>query len=185
VTLFRCLLWRPSEREAAIGDPLAFPRRLQGEGRHDAPERYGCLYASEVPVSAVVEELARFVGTELRAVDLLRGGQQLALASLELSDSASVIDLDDPDVLAAERLRPSLLATADRSQTQALARALYDRHDRLAGLRWPSSFEPRWANVTLFDRAAADLSLAAIRPLELGDEVVTAAASRLGLRVAA
>jgi hypothetical protein len=185
VILFRCLLWRPSEREAGIGDPLAFPRRLQGEGRHDAPERYGCLYAAEEPVSAVVEELARFVGTELFAVDLLRGGQQLALASLELSDSASVLDLDDPDVLVAEGLRPSLIATADRSQTQALAQALYDRHDRLAGIRWPSAFEPRWANVTLFDRASADLSLVAIRPLALEDEVVAAAASHLGLRVAA
>jgi RES domain len=185
VILYRCLPLRSSAGADADGDPLSFPRRLQGDGRHDAPDRYGCLYASQEPVSAVVEELARFVGTEVVDVDLLRGGRPLALASLELSDSASLLDLDDPDVLAAERLRPSLLATADRARTQAAARRLYEREERLAGLRWASSFNPEWVNVTLFDRASADLSLASVKALELGDQVVAAAASHLGLRVAA
>jgi hypothetical protein len=35
----------------------------QGAGRHDNPELYGCLYASEESVSAVAEQLAPFRGT--------------------------------------------------------------------------------------------------------------------------
>ena len=70
----------------ARGGALWFPRMLQGNGRHDAPQRYGCLYVSEEPLSTVVEQLAPFVGTKLAAPDLVRGGLPLALAALELPD---------------------------------------------------------------------------------------------------
>ena len=144
--LYRCLPWDGS-LSRAIG-VLSFPRELQGGGRHDAPERYGCLYASEEPLSAVVEELGRFAGTELAAADLRRSRMPLALATLRLAGAALLVDLDDPRVLAAEGLRPSLLATADRTRTQAVAGALYERHAEVAGLRWWSTFDPRWKNVT-------------------------------------
>ena len=183
--LYRCLPWDRGGRAAVRGGALRFPRDFQGEGRHDAPGRYGCLYASEEPVSAVVEELARFVGTELAAADLRRSRLQLSLVTLELAASARLVDLDDPLVLAAEGLRPSLLATEERSWTQAAALALYERHEAAAGLRWSSAFESRWANVTLFDRAAGALSVLDIQPLSLADELVQQAARHLGLRVAA
>ena len=183
--VYRCLPWDRSVDAAASGGALWFPRELQGEGRYDAPGRYGCLYASAEPVSAVVEEVARFVGTELSAVDLRRSRVQLSLATLELLESATLVDLDDPFVLVAEGLRPSFLATEERSRTQAIALALYERHDEVAGLRWASAFESRWANVTLFDRTLDALSVVEVRPLELGDELVQKAARHLGLRVAA
>jgi hypothetical protein len=183
VTLYRCLPWDGS-LSRAIG-VLSFPRELQGGGRHDAPERYGCLYASEEPLSAVVEELARFAGTELAAADLRRSRMPLALATLQLAGAALLVDLDDPGVLAAEGLRPSLLATADRTRTQAMAAALYERHAEVAGLRWWSTFDPRWKNITLFDRSRDALSVAEVEPLGLGSELVGEAASFLGLRIAA
>ena len=71
-------------------------------------------------------------------------------------------------MLAEEGLRPSLVATASRARTQADAVALHDRRPSAAGIRWPSAFEAQWANVTLFDRALAALSVAAVRPLSLG-----------------
>lgn len=107
--LFRCFPWNRSVGEAVRGGALWFPRLLQGEGRHDVPERYGCLYVSEEPVSAVVEQLARLVGTELAAPDLVRGGLPLALAAVHLPDGTPLVDLDEPAVLAAEDLRPSLV----------------------------------------------------------------------------
>jgi len=61
--------------------------------------------------------------------------------------------------------------------------ALHERHPDAAGLRWWSTFEPAWANVTLFDRAAETLEVADVRELRLGDEVVGEAAQFLGLRV--
>jgi RES domain len=185
VILHRCFAWDPRAEAAAPGGALWFPRSLQGEGRHDAPERYGCLYASEEPVSAVVEELARFAGTALAAADLRRGGLPLALAELRLADSAVILDLDSPQVLAVAGLRPSLVATGERELTQAVAEGLHERLEDSAGLRWWSALESRWRNVTLFDRARNLLSVGAVRALELEDEVVGEAAGYLGLRPAA
>lgn len=184
--LFRCFPWDRSVDAEARGGALWFPRMLQGEGRHDAPEHYGCLYVSEEPVSTVVEQLARFVGTQTAAPDLVRGRLPLALAALELPEGAPLVDLDEPLVLAAEKLRPSLVATRERPRTQADASALHARHEDAVGLRWWSTFESQWANVTLFDRALqAPLRVDDVRPIRLEDEVVGEAARFLGLAVAA
>lgn len=183
--LYRCFPWDVRVDPAAPGGALWFPQSLQGDGRHDGPERYGCLYVSEEAVAAVAEELARFAGTRLAAADLRRSGLPLALAAVELAEPAELLDLDDPLVLAAEELRPSAVASADRLLTQAVAQALYDGHEGIAGLRWWSGLASQWANVTLFDRALEALSVAAVRPLELGDELVSEAARHLGLRTAA
>lgn len=183
--LFRCFPWNRSVGEAVRGGALWFPRLLQGEGRHDVPERYGCLYVSEEPVSAVVEQLARLVGTELAAPDLVRGGLPLALAAVHLPDGTPLVDLDEPAVLAAEDLRPSLVATRERTRTQAGAAALHDRHPDAAGLRWWSLFEAQWPNVTLFDRAEASLEVEDVKELDLGDDVVGEAARFLGLPLVA
>ena len=182
---FRCFAWDRGVRASAPGGALWFPRPLQGQGRHDAPERYGCLYVSEDPVAAVVEQLAPLAGTRLEESDLVRAGLPLALAALTLPEDALVLDLDEPLVLAEEALRPSLVATRDRARSQADAALLHGRHPDTAGLRWWSAFEPRWANVTLFDRAAPELGVEDVRTLALTDEVVGEAAAFLGLAVAA
>jgi hypothetical protein len=183
--LYRCFPWNRAAAPEERGGPLWFPRRLQGDGRHDAPGRYGCLYASEAAVSAVVEELARFVGTGLAAPDLLRGRLPLALAALELAEEARLVDLDEPLVLAAEGLRPSHVATRERERSQAVAAALHELHGYAAGLRWWSTFDPGWANVTLFDRASEQLDVVEVAEIGLRDEVVEEAARYLGLGVAA
>ena len=183
--LYRCFPWDVAASPEDPGGPLWFPRRLQGGGRHDAPGRYGCLYVSEEPVSVVVEQLAPFVGTGLRAPDLVRGGLPLALAALELAEEARLVDLDQPFVLAVVRLRPSLVATRERERSQADAVTLHDLYPEAVGLRWWSTFEPRWANVTLFDRAKKRLDVLDVARIGLGDEVVEEAARFLGLRVAA
>jgi hypothetical protein len=66
--------------------------------------------------------------------------------------------------------------------TQPQARALHEEHPDTAGIRWWSTFEAQWLNVTLFDRAAAALRLVAARTLTVEDEDVSAAAEVLGLR---
>jgi hypothetical protein len=185
VILYRCFPWDAAASPEDPGGPLWFPRRLQGGGRHDAPGRYGCLYVSEEPVSVVVEQLAPFVGTGLGAPDLVRGGLPLALAALELAEEARLVDLDQPFVLAVARLRPSLVATRERERSQADAAALHELYPEAVGLRWWSTFEPRWANVTLFDRAKKRLDVLEVARIGLGDEVVEEAARFLGLPVAA
>jgi hypothetical protein len=156
---------------------------LQGSGRHDNPLLYGCLYVSEQPVSAVVEQLQHLRGTILAPPDLVVAGRPVALAAIELDDGAAVVDLDEPRVLAGEGLRPSLVATRLRARTQADAASLFERRPEAAGLRWWSTFESQWLNVTLYDRADPSLSVGRIAVLEVHDEIVEEAAAFLGLRI--
>jgi hypothetical protein len=112
---------------------------------------------------------------------LARSGRQLALAGLELDRPATLIDLDDPAVLSTEALRPSIVATARRARTQSDALRLYDEHPEAAGLRWWSTLESSWINVTLFDRAQGVVAVEDVRELTIDDEVVRSAAAFLGL----
>jgi hypothetical protein len=181
VILFRCFAWDASVSARARGGALWFPRMLQGEGRHDAPTLYGCLYVSSEPVSALVEQLAGLTGTSIEPPDLFRHGHPLALAAVELDDGAELLDLDDPAVLVQEELRPSRVATNDRPTTQGQASELFQRHGEVVGVRWWSTFESLWPNITLFDRAETALEVSDVQRLEVGDDVVREAADFLGL----
>ena len=180
--LYRCFAWDERARAAEADGPLWFPRAYQGEGRHDNPDLYGCLYLSEHPISPIVEQLARFRGQRLMPSLLRRRGLPLALAELDLDDRAPLVDLDDPVVLRRERFRPSRIATRQRTTTQPQARLLHDRHPDTAGLRWWSIQEALWMNVTVFDRAAARLRLVSVRALTVDDPSVIEAADFFGLR---
>ena len=182
--LFRCFPWDRNVGPGARGGALWFPRLVQGSGRHDNPLLYGCLYVTEREAAAVVEQLARFAGTSVAPVDLFVAGLPLALAALELADAAELVDVDEPRVLVEEGLRPSLVATRERARTQADAAALFERHPEAYGLRWWSTFESQWTNVTLFDRAAPALALRDVHALTVEDEVVEDAAEFLGLPLA-
>ena len=182
-SLYRVL---PLDRRAAADEPggaLWWPRVLQGAGRHDNQELYGCMYVSETPLSAIAEVLAPFRGTgELVPEMLVRGERQLVLADLSLEHRGeTLVDLDDGEVLAAESLRPSRVATRDRSITQAWAGKLYEAHPDAPGLRWWSTLEASWINVTLFDRAAPALDVAGVRTLDSDDDAVAEAAAFLGV----
>jgi RES domain len=183
VILYRCFAWREAARPADPDGPLWFPRMFQGDGRHDNPDVYGCLYLSDRPQSCVVEQLASFRGQRLTASMLRRRRLPLALARLELDDDRELIDLDDPSVLKRERLRPSRVATRDRATTQPQALALYRRHPKAAGLRWWSSWEALWTNVTLFDRASKALKTVDVSPLTLEHPTLLEAAEFFGLRI--
>ncbi len=180
--LYRAFAWDRAARPDAIDGALWFPRAFQGEGRHDNPDVYGCLYLSDRPVSCVIEQLAAFRGQRLTASLLRRRGLPLALAAIELDDRAVVLDLDDPAVLRRERLRPSVVATRRRDHTQPQALGLYQRHPAAAALRWWSTWEALWANLTVFDRAAPQLRLQEVRELTLDDPIVAEAADLFGLR---
>jgi hypothetical protein len=183
VILHRCFPLSARARAEAADGPLWFPRPLQGEGRHDNPDVYGCLYLSDRPLSPVVEQFAAFRGQRLSASMLRRRGLPLALAEIELADEASLIDLDDPGTLRRERLRPSRVATRHRDITQPQALELYRRYPHAAGLRWWSLWESQWANVTLFDRAASALRLLRTQVLTLEHSAVIEAAELFALRI--
>ncbi len=181
--LYRCFAWDARADDRDPDGTLWFPRVFQGEGRHDNPELFGCLYLSTRALSSVAEQLARFRGQRLLPSLLRRRGLPLGLAELELADPVELIDLDDPVVLRRERLRPSVVATREREMTQPQARRLHAGHPAAAGLQWWSTYEALWMNVTLFDRAAARLRVRSVRALTLDDPAVIEAADWFGLRV--
>jgi hypothetical protein len=178
--LYRCFAWNRRARPGQPDSPLWFPRVFQGDGRHDNPDVYGCLYLSDREVSVAVEQLARFRGQRLIEPMLVRRELPLANAAIELPDNSDLVDLDDPVVLRRRRLRPSLVATRERSLTQPQALAVH-RETEAAGLRWWSIFESQWANYTIFDRVGHRLAVQEVRALTLDDPAVAGAAEFLGL----
>jgi hypothetical protein len=181
--LWRVLPFDPSAEVDQPGGPLWSPREHQGTGRHDNPSLYGCLYLAADPVAAVAEPLNEFRGTgQLTALMLTRLGLPLALAELELSDDATVVDLDDPVFLTERELRPSRIATRIRELTQGTAADMYVEFPDVVGLRWWSTLEAIWINWTLFhDRAAPLLELVEVNELRLDEPVVRDAAVAIGL----
>jgi hypothetical protein len=179
--LRRCFTWDEQARTRSPGGALWFARPFQGQGRHDNPESYGCLYASESEVAAVVEQLAPFQGSLFLPGMLVRRGFPLGLAAIDLSEDEPLLDLDEPRVLARERLRPSVVATHRRTVTQPQALELHERHPDAAGLRWWSTREALWANFTIFDRARTSLRLVEVRALTPDDPAVIAATDFLGM----
>ncbi len=182
MTLYRCFASDQAAAEDAPDTARWCPRPFQGEGRHDNPDVYGCLYLSERSLSCVAEQFAAFRGQRLIASMLLRRGLPLALARFELSEPALLLDLDDPDVLKRVKLRPSLVATRDRSITQPQALAAYRQRPRVPGLSWWSTWEAQWRNVTLFDRAVRHLRVQQVDVLTLTHPAVQEAADWFGLR---
>jgi len=183
VILYRCFAWDERAQQREQDGPLWFPRIFQGDGRHDNPDLYGCLYLADRAVSAVVEQLARFRGQALSPSLLRRRGLPLGLAELELAGEADLLNLDDPAVLRKEKLRPSLVATRRRDVTQPQARKLHEQHGRTGGLLWWSVYEALWINVTLFDRASAMLRVLSVRALTVEDPAVIEAAHFFELRL--
>jgi hypothetical protein len=181
VILYRCFAWRERRRASDEDGPLWFPRAYQGEGRHDNPDVYGCLYLADREVSGLVEQLARFRGQAFLPSMLVRRGLPLAVAAIELDDDAEIIDLDEPQVLTAEGLRPSTVATRVRDVTRPQALRLHNEHPRTAALRWWSVFESLWANFTVFERAARQLRLLDVRVLTPADALVSETADLLGI----
>ncbi len=184
------ILWRllpvvPDVAPSSRGGALWFPRELQGTGRHDNPDRYGCLYLSESPMSAVAEALAQFRGAGVLSQGMLiRANLPLALVQVDCADDQGLVDLDDPEVLTRTRLRPSRVATKARAVTQAYAARIFDAHPAAVGLRWWLTLEASLTNFTLYDRAAAALRLVDVDLLTLEHSATREAADLLGLAIA-
>ena len=114
---------------------------------------------------------------------LVRAGLPLAITELELSDDVEVVDLDDPAVLVAEGLRPSRVATRQRPVTQRIAAELFERRRGAGALLWWSTLEASWLNATVFERAAASLSVRRTEELVPDHPLVREAAAFLALRM--
>lgn len=183
--LFRFFPYHPDAHPRSEGGALFVPRSLQGRGRHDGPDAYGALYAARDRASVVAEHLRRYQRQVVEPPDLWWApGLPYGLAALSDSALPALLDLDDPENLAARKLRPSGVATARRKGTQRWARALHG--EKVIGFEWWSTIEASWINVTLFaERAVHRLELAAEpEPLGLDHPAVREAADVVGVSLA-
>ena len=119
--LYRCFAWNERARPDQPDSPLWFPRVFQGDGRHDNPDVYGCLYLTDREISGVVEQLARFRGQRLIDALLVRRG--LASRWRDELRTPPTVDLADPACSGAAA-RPSG-RHARRAITTAQALAFY------------------------------------------------------------
>jgi RES domain len=182
--LYRVFPFAPDAPPSDEGGALFAPRELQGRGRHDNPAAYTALYLSRTPDSAVAERLQVFRGRSIDDRHLRRAdGLRYAMAAIDDSGIAAPVDLDDPEELRVRALRPSRVATTDRSITQPIALAAFD--DGASGIAWWSTIEALWTNVTLFaERCRRDLRVGGEpEPLTATSPVVLRVAERLGVGV--
>ena len=89
-------------------------------------------------------------------------GLKVALVRLMLEDDIGLLDLDDPQQLAARRLVPSRVASSHRQTTQDIVRRLYD--EGLPGFTWWSTLDSSWKNATLFESRVK-------RSLQVADDI--------------
>lgn len=141
----------PWDQRAAAGAPFApdYVPAHQGSGRFDLADS-PVLYLGESAEHPVGEMLQGFRGRPFRDGVLRRFGHPLALVRINVPDelAAGLVDLDDPARLLALSLRPSDIASDDRSRTREIASRLYD--GGATGLRWWSKLSGDWHGVVLF-----------------------------------
>jgi hypothetical protein len=179
--LYRRFPFSPGAGPTDAGGPLFVPRIDQGDGRHDNPDAYGALYLSRDPASPVAELLKDAPRGRLEPRLLLHEGTPHVLAAFDDSGLSDLVDLDDPAVLSARELRPSMVATGNRPPTQRIALRIYQ--EGADGLEWWSSIEGSWINVTLFaERVGERLQLVGEpEPLTLDHPAVREAAEAVGV----
>ena len=110
-------------------------------------------------------------------------GMARAMAHYHLASGVKLVDLNDPNVLRELHLKPSEVATMERSMTQALSRRLHEKNS--AGFTWWSSLEASWVNVTLFQSRVRDRMKLTdkIRPLSIRMKEVQEAARWMKVRL--
>lgn len=110
----------------------------------------------------------------------------LALVEVTISEGLAkrIVDLSDPATLARLEIGPDRLAHHNRLVTQAIARDLHQRTERLAGFRWWSAITGAWHTMVLFTDREGDGDLSFSRPEIVSPEMpeLLQVLERLGIR---
>jgi hypothetical protein len=157
----------------------------QGDGRLDNPSVYEVLYACDSSAGACAEVFNRGKYRTQWSRDMLRplpGNPNFgrSLAWFDVDDKAPISNLDDPNELLSRGLRPSGVVTRDYSHTQAWALSIFSSAT-VAGIRWWSYHDARWASFGLWDRSV--ITDFGVRPLGINDSVIQEAADALSIRL--
>ncbi len=141
------------------GGPLYVPRDKQGNSRHDIPQLTGVLYTATTPQSPLAETIKFYRGQTITdRFFIVRKEFHKALVSLDLEDKMPLADLGNAAFLVKRNFSLSESVSRDRQMTQKIAERLYN--EEFSGIRWPSTLNSSWTNVSLFaDRCQRHLSI--------------------------
>jgi RES domain len=103
-----------------------------------------------------------------------------SLAWFDVEDATPISDLDDPNELLLRRLRPSQVITREYSHAQAWALSIF-HSATVAGIRWWSYHDARWASLGLWDLSV--IAGFGAKPLSLTDPEIKDAADILSIQV--
>jgi hypothetical protein len=154
VRVYRVLAHDPTAAPTEPGGVLYIPP--QGGGRADNPQTYKVRYVGDSPAGACAEAFNYGAYRQIWSEGMLRGipalpNSRRVLAWYDLPDTLlPICDLDDPNELLAQELRPSTVITRDYQVSQAWALRLFDAH-RWSGVRWWSYHDARWASMAIWD----------------------------------
>jgi hypothetical protein len=162
------LLYRvfPYLVRAALGQP-GHPLYLypsQGKGRWDNPSLYRSRYLATSPEAAVGETFGNLLSWTpgmLAAPGVPGSERRLGIYRLD-EENNPLIDLDDPQVLAARGIRPTHVVVRNRPRTQRIAADIF-YEGRWSGIQWWSYHRPQWTLVALWE--ADNLTVLGVEPL--------------------
>jgi hypothetical protein len=182
--LYRVFPWIENAATDEPGGIFFMPP--QGTGRIDNPDRYSILYVSDSPAGAIAETFNRNPYRMHWTPRMLRPrlpGAVTAIAEITPQNSKTFIcDLDEPQQLIEQTLRPSNVITRERAETQAWALRIFEQQ-RSAGVRWWSYHESRWGSIGFWDTQALQNGSVNIRALTLDNEWVQEAAKTLSISI--
>lgn len=162
--IYRIFPHLPTASPGEPGHPL-YVHPDQGTGRWDNPDLYLLLYASSTPSGAIGESFAH-LSTWSQAmlpfptIDLAT--RRLGIYSIN-EEGQPLLDLDDPNALAARSLRPTDVVKRNRPHTQEIARRIFHER-RWTGISWWSMHRPQWTLHALWGRE--DIRVEGIEDLE-------------------
>ena len=132
--------------------PLFIPVDRQGQGRFDNPHLYAALYVSTTDRGAVGETFGNFSRWPSDEIERTKDGRPRCLVRYQVPDDATVLDLDDPQVLVDLAIRPSDVVRRNRDHTQEVANSVWQtRADSgVIGFSWWSYWRPEWTMVMLW-----------------------------------
>lgn len=148
--LHRVFPYRKAARAKQPGHPL-YEHTPQRGGRVDHPD-YHVWYLARTTAGACGEAFGDLHtwSPAMFEVPFLTDGAR-ALATYELPDTLRVLDLDDPAVLVARRLRPTQVVLRNLAVTQAWGHAAWAERDpdepaerRWDAVSWWSYHHPGW-----------------------------------------
>ncbi len=174
--LYRVFDWDNSKKHYSNkpGSPVYIPRDKQGRGRHDIPQIDGMFYCSFSSHSAIAEQLYDFMNIKINdSIFNLSNGWTQALAEIEIKGTIKLADLNDSKLLVKYDIKPSEVVTSDIERTQQLAEFFHRK--KYDGIKWFSSIESSWTNVSLFASRTHSIlkkSVKEITPLSIRMQLV-------------